>query len=249
MLRPVKRITLLALSFLILSSGIVSVNASNLYEPGVIYERYSIPDGRTILCRVNPKTGMDEKSLDDGESWIVVGGEFDDIQGVWCEEEIGISYESGILKGKTSSQFAPYDTLTNTQALAIATRLNGYWKGRQDIWEPISEPKYKCYSDYLLENGISLPEVFVRDPQAMCTRYNFAKLLCAVTPDEYLLKINEIEGISDTKDMDIVDFYEAGILSAQHGNEISFEGERGITRGAAAAIIARLVDSEERAQF
>lgn len=244
-----KKITLLVLLFLILPNGIVSAAASNLYEPGVIYERYSIPEGRTILCRVNPKSGMDEKSLDDGESWIVVGGEFDDIQSVWCEKEIRISYESGILKGKTSSQFAPYDMLTNAQALAIATRLNGYWKGRQDIWEPISEPKYKCYSEYLLENGISFPEVFVRYPQATCTRYNFAKLLCEVTPDDCLAKINEIEEISDTKDMDIVTLYEAGILSARHGNELSFEGERGLTRGAGAAIIARLVDSEQRVQF
>lgn len=247
MLKLAKRIAIISISILLIFTNLIGLaDASNLYEPGVIYERYSIPEGRVILCRVNPQTGMDEKSLDDGETWIVVGGEFDDIQNSWCEDEIKICYKSGILRGKSCFQFAPYETLSNAQVLVMAARLNGYWKGRQDIWEPISASEY---ADYLVDNGVLLSEAFVRYPQAACTRYDFSKVLYAVTPDDYLIQINEIMEILDTKDKDIEDLYAAGILSAQGGNPIYFEGEREITRGAAATIVARLVDSEQRVKI
>ncbi len=80
MLKLAKRIAIILISILLISKNLIGLaDASNLYEPGVIYERYSIPEGRVILCRVNPQTGMDEKSLDDGETWVVVGGEIEGI--------------------------------------------------------------------------------------------------------------------------------------------------------------------------
>lgn len=63
MMRFVKKIRVLVMSLVVLSSLAMSVSAASPYEPGEIYKRYSIPEGRYILCRINIQTGMDEKAL------------------------------------------------------------------------------------------------------------------------------------------------------------------------------------------
>lgn len=249
MMRFVKKIRVLVMSLVVLSSLALSVSAASPYEPGEIYKRYSIPEGRYILCRINIQTGMDEKSLDNGETWLVVGGEFDDLKNAWCKDEVRICYESGIMKGKTDSKFAPNDPLTNSQVLQIATRLLGYWNGEQEFFEASSVPMYIQCKDYLISNGIDVAKNLYEKPNEVCSRYDFAKMIYKVTPSSYLSAVNQAQEISDTNDADIQSLYEAGILAGSETGPIAFEGERGISRGAAAAIIARLVDSECRIIF
>lgn len=249
MKQSLKQYVSLVISLVILLVSSVSSNAKDLYEPGEIYERYSIPDGRMILCRVNIRTGMDEKSLDNGETWIVAGGNFCDTQGVWCEKEVKVCFENGILKGKTYSEFSPYEPLTNTEALVAATRLSGYFEGMQVDFKNTDVPKYISCRDYLIDRNAIGAEAMAQHPDEYCSRYELVKLLFSVVPTNQWNKINEVRFVTDTEDSDIIKLYQAGILSGQRNDNISFGGDKRITRGAVAAIVARIVDSEYRVKF
>lgn len=239
------------ISLLLALCAFASVSATGVassvipYKPGEVYKRYSIPDERIILCRINIKTGMDEKSLDDGITWQVVGGDFADVHGIWCEEEILTCYRNGIMKGVSFSEFSPNGQLSRAQVIAIAARMYAYWRGKGELIGSQSTPWYACYMDYLKAHDIAYAEELNDALNQPCTRYDFAKILYAVTPVVELQEINNISEVKDVDDPDIIALYKAGVITG-YDEELSFDGSNTITRGAAAAIIARFLNNNYR---
>ena len=60
--------------------------------------------------------------------------------------------------------------------------------------------------------------------------------------------MNDISVVIDSADADVVRFYRAGILSGTDAYG-TFRGENPLTRGAAAAMLARIVDPRQRLRF
>lgn len=179
-------------------------------------------------------------------------GQFADIRNIWCESAVKTCYETGLLQGKTTDRFDADSPLTNAQITVITARLCAQLRGEKiptakGLW-------YQASVDYLKTLGIQGTTAFQSDMD--CARTTFVTLLgqglekCGVA----LPAINEIEAVPDTYPLPEgqrdypLDFYRAGILQ---GSDVwgSFKSGTNLTRGAAAAMLARIVDPAQRLRF
>lgn len=185
-------------------------------------------------------------------------GQFADISGAWCEAAVGTCYQTGLLAGKTADRFDAVGKLTCAQITVISARLLAYLNGGDGIFPAPAEGEawYQPYAAYL--STLSDSEavlVFLRDlelypgqPDTPCTRGSFVRMLSGILPPDALRAVNSVSCVIDSADADVLAFYRAGILSGTDAYG-TFGGEDPLTRGAAAAMLARVVDPEQRLTF
>lgn len=196
--------------------------------------------------------------------------EFPDVTGTWCESYVDTVYRSGLMNGKTAETFDATSPLTHAQITVICARLYELLTGGDGIIEPVpNTPWYQPSYDLLVEADILYPDDrswegphwFARNANEPCEREFFVGLLgCVLDAAEVsLTEINEIPRIPDISpnfkedvfyDFDpyIYDFYRYGILNGAdpYGG---FHENASLTRGAAAAMLARLMDPSQRLKF
>ncbi len=185
-------------------------------------------------------------------------GQFRDLTGSWCEDAVSVCYETGLLTGRTPDRFDASGTLTCAQITAISARLLALLNGEDGIFPApaAGEAWYQPYAAYLAANCQDgtvqsfLSHLGGADPQSgrPCVRRSFAALLSGVLPEDALAAVKDISVVSDSADADVVRFYRAGILSGTDAYG-TFRGEDPLTRGAAAAMLARIVDPQQRLRF
>lgn len=192
-------------------------------------------------------------ALADGADAVPVyePGTFVDVpDGAWYMDELIVCYESGFMKGKAPAVFAPAESITLAESIAIAARVHlsrdseagkkaGFTQGM---------PWYQVYVDYALENGIIRDGEFP-DYNAPATRRQFAGIMYRALQDTPLPDVSCVEdgAIPDVDPSspyydEIYGLYRAGILAGTYGG--SFLPGSSIARCEAAAIVAR---SEEPA--
>lgn len=181
---------------------------------------------------------------------------FADTAGTWCDAYVQTCYETGLIEGFSKTEFRPTQSLTCAQILVISARIHNLLNGGDGKF-PVAqsgEAWYAPYYTYLCEQGFIFdfpfqgPELSGYASEA-CTRWNFVSLLKEVLPDTVYEPINSITAIPDVSDDPaLLKFYNAGILngSDKYG---SFRGDSSLTRGQAAAILARVVDPGQRIKF
>jgi len=193
--------------------------------------------------------------------------EFPDVTGTWCESYVDTVYRSGLMSGKTAEKFDATSPLTHAQITVICARLYELLTGGDGIIEAVPDtPWYQPSYDLLVEAGILYtdyqgPRWSAKKANAPCEREFFVGLLGSVleTAEVTLPEINEITRIPDISpnfkedvfyDFDpyIYDFYRYGILNGAdpYGG---FHENASLTRGAAAAMLARLMDPAQRLEF
>lgn len=181
---------------------------------------------------------------------------FTDTAGTICEEAAGICCRAGLMDGVDSRHFYPTSGLTHAQIIVISARLHRLLSGGGlDYFEPISltgADWWKPYGNYLTENLPALAESSVytdaaEAPTIGCTRGTFLALLSAVltgTGTE-LPAINAVSAVPDCQEDSILDFYRWGVLSGKDAYG-TLESSAPLTRAAAAAMLARLIDPAQR---
>ncbi len=164
----------------------------------------------------------------------------------WFYDNAKLCYETGLMTG-TQNGFEPTLTLSVGQTATIAARMREILTG-EPIPRPTPKPGqklpwYAAEVGYLQHAGIAVPE-----PEKDATRLEFVKLLSAVLPDGVLSAINEISVLPDTADADVLEFYNAGILTGinKYG---TFAGERTLTRHECAAMVSRIIRPALRQPF
>lgn len=180
-----------------------------------------------------------------------IPGQFTDVPAdLWCSDNVRIVYESGIMKGVSSSSFAVNGSMTVAQAIVIACRLHADHYNKDITIPESSSPWYQPYEDYAKQN-----KLWTSDSGAYTKavrRSEFVTILSTALPDSCFTVINSVEdkSIPDiANDADyakhVYRFYRAGILT---GNDAkgTFAPDSTITRGAAAAIISRILDTSLR---
>lgn len=155
-------------------------------------------------------------------------------------------YEYGIMGGKSGSLFDATGNLTVAQAIVMASRLHSIYMGNGAEFETAT-PWYQAYLDYALKekiipNGYDAYDVPV-------TRQVFAEILGGALPDSALKAVNTVEDKAipdvDLDDAAVYRLYRAGIISGNDGKG-TFAPDANITRGAAAAIMARMANPDLR---
>lgn len=178
-----------------------------------------------------------------------VDGQFVDVSNEWYANAVKEVYELDLMKGTGEQFFSPDGKLTNAEAVAVASRLHSiYYSGKNAF--PQSEPWYTAYLEYAIENGICSDNF---DPNQVATRAFFVGVIGNAVDTSILTEKNNIaDGFLYDVNGWYADavylFYRAGVLA---GNDAygTFAPDSSVTRAEVAAIIARIVNPEQRVSF
>ncbi len=156
-------------------------------------------------------------------------------------------YEFGIMNGKTVSEFQPNGNVTVGQAIIMACRLHSTYYANETAFEGSGT---QPYVEYALEQGIIAQKY--ENYGSPISRAAFAMILDASLPNAVLPAINDVKdgAIPDVEEGGnyydaVYRLYRAGVLT---GNDAkgTFGPFSHITRGAAAAIVSRMVNESLR---
>lgn len=186
--------------------------------------------------------------------------DFPDVTGTWCEMAVDTVYRTGLMQGKTTDRFDAVSPLTNAQITVVTARLHHLFSGGDGVLPAAGEGKawYQPAAEYLKTQSEDETLLYVLKrlereetyPNAPCIRSTFVQMISAVLPEDALTPINDVTVIPDMWDneAEILPFYRAGILNGSDAYG-TFGEETSLSRGAAAAIMARLVDPQQRLTF
>ena len=183
---------------------------------------------------------------------VYTAGRFTDVSPrEWYAPSVADAYELGLMTGTTATEFDPMGNVTLAQAVTMAARIHSiYQTGAEHftqtgIW-------YQVYLDYAEKNGIIPKGAYSGSLDKEATRAQFAEIFAKALPADGLISINTVEDdtIPDVKTGDsigpaVYKLYRAGILTGSDAAGTFYPG-RSITRGEAAAIVARMGDSSVR---
>lgn len=180
--------------------------------------------------------------------------------GDWYAAPVRLCYETGLMNGTGGNSFSPGKTMTVGEVAALSARLLEALGGETIVSAtPVpgeTRPWYQDYVDYLSRavDARSGNWAYVYDllahPTEDATRYGFLSLLslAATEKDDLLPAINAIQTLPDTQDATVLSFYNAGILT---GTDVygTFNADKTLTRAEAAAMLARVMDPDQRQRF
>lgn len=169
---------------------------------------------------------------------------FSDTEGAWCEPNVRLCYETGLLQGWSDGTYRPEATLSGGQVLMICARFYSLLHGGDGVIPTSGDSLYESASAYLTEQGISSYFVTLLN----CPRWQFIHLLASIVPEVDLTPINTVTALPDVTDAAILQFYQAGILMGADDYG-TFHPDRTLNRGQAAAILSRILSPALREQF
>lgn len=169
----------------------------------------------------------------------------------WYHDEVVKAVETGIINGKTPTEFKPDDLLTYAEAAKLAACMHQvYTSGEVTLKN--GEPWYQPYVDYCMEHFIIDGEY---DYNANATRAGYIEIFANALPDEAFADINNIPdgSILDVKDnapyaIYVYKMYRAGIVTGVDA-EHRCNPESNILRCEVATIISRMMDEDKRVIF
>lgn len=163
---------------------------------------------------------------------------------------IKIAYRYGFLKGKGDKVFDPTGSLTVAEAITIAARIADTYYGDETKFSTTGKTNwYDDYVDYAVSKKIIGKSDFVNYNKA-ATRAEMAYIFANVLPAAEYSKKNSISSLPDVKTGlkyydEIMRLYSAGILTG-NDEKGTFAPSSNITRAEVAAIVVRIVDTEQR---
>lgn len=183
-------------------------------------------------------------------------GQFTDVTAdTWCAGNVKTAYEYGIMGGKRADYFDTDGSVTLAQAIVMACRVHDALCGRQPALPAASgDPWYEPYLRYAeAHDFLGFENLVPEDYDRPISRLMFANALYAAVPDDgFLPAIGSVEdnAIPDLPSGSpyapaVYVLYRAGVLT---GNDAkgTFTPERALSRGAAAALIGRIMDPSLR---
>ena len=181
---------------------------------------------------------------------------FTDTAGTICEQAARTCCEAGLMDGVDSRHFLPSSGLSHAQIIVISARLHRLLSGGTlEYFEPISlkgADWWTPYDGYLWEQLPALAEDnsyqgMRETPTDACYRYEFFHLLAAVLAETgtTLPERNQVQAVPDCADWEILQFYRWGVLSGKDTYG-TLCGSDALSRAAAAAMLARLIDPAQR---
>lgn len=179
---------------------------------------------------------------------------FADVKGSRDEQAVKTVYETTMMEAGGKNAFKPNGILSNAQVIAICARLHDFLTGGDgELPRPAKGAAwYQPFYDHLAKALTTSPDALLSTypPKRTCYRCDFADLLeRTLSTAQYTLPVlNDITVLQDTSDARVLTLYNAGILKGT-GPYGAFEGSKPLTRGEAAAMLARVIDPAQRLTF
>ena len=169
----------------------------------------------------------------------------------WYHDEVVKAVETGIINGKTPTEFKPDDLLTYAEAAKLAACMHQVYTAGE-VTLKNGDPWYQPYVDYCMENFILDKDY---DYNANATRAGYMEIFANALPDEAFADINSIPdgSILDVKDnapyaIYVYKMYRAGIVTGVDA-EHRCNPDATILRCEVATIISRMMDEDKRVRF
>lgn len=181
----------------------------------------------------------------------------------WYRDVVEAVSSFGLMNGTSENTFSPDAPITHAEVATLAARVRSLCQKDGAVFAQ-GDPWYQPYWDYALKWGCIYPAMRQRlgdpyavDPNAPCTRAEFACSLKAAVPEQILPVLVQRTGFSDQDDFSALlsanqsalgAMYQAGIISGMEtaDGSLVFRPNETITRAEAAAILVRLVQPEFR---
>ena len=183
-----------------------------------------------------------------------IGLPFNDVKAEdWYYPYIATVYSGiGILKGKSETEFDPEAGLTCAEAAKIAACIHALQTNPMEEFTPTGDNWYDVYVDYCRTNGIIEDYIdFEWDKNATRAQMSYLFSRCDAIP-HYVndIPLTDIPDVHDTTPFayEILDLYNKGIAVGSD-EKYTFHPDSKITRGEAAALIARIAFTEMRKEL
>ena len=169
----------------------------------------------------------------------------------WYHDEVVGAVYTGIINGKSVTEFKPDDLLTYAEAIKLAACMSQvYLNGNVTLTS--GTPWYQPYVDYCKINNIIKKNY---DYNANATRAGYIEIFASALPDSAFEEINNIPNgsILDVKSGAtyahyVYKMYRAGILTGVDALH-NCKPDDNIKRSEVAAIISRMMDEGNRVKF
>ncbi len=169
----------------------------------------------------------------------------------WYHDEVVGAVYTGIINGKSATEFKPDDLLTYAEAIKLAACMSQvYLNGNVTLTS--GTPWYQPYVDYCKINNIITKNY---DYNANATRAGYIEIFASALPDSAFEEINNIPNgsILDVKSGAtyahyVYKMYRAGILTGVDALH-NCKPDDNIKRSEVAAIISRMMDEGNRVKF
>ena len=169
----------------------------------------------------------------------------------WYHDEVVGAVYTGIINGKSATEFKPDDLLTYAEAIKLAACMSQvYLNGNVTLTS--GTPWYQPYVDYCKINNIIKKNY---DYNANATRAGYIEIFASALPDSAFEEINNIPNgsILDVKSGAtyahyVYKMYRAGILTGVDALH-NCKPDDNIKRSEVAAIISRMMDEGNRVKF
>ncbi|MBQ4630258.1 MAG: S-layer homology domain-containing protein [Clostridia bacterium] len=169
----------------------------------------------------------------------------------WYHDEVVDAASTGIINGKTQTEFKPEDLLTYAEAIKLAACMNQVHKDGK-VTLSNGNPWYAPYVEYCKENKIIGVEYNYSEN---ATRAGYMEIFANALPDEAFADINNIRdgSILDVKDNSpyaiyVYKLYRAGIVTGVDEKH-NCNPDANIRRCEVATIISRMMNAEKRVKF
>lgn len=172
-------------------------------------------------------------------------------ENAWYHDEIVNAVGTGIINGKSKTEFKPDDLLTYAEAVKLAACMRQkYDDGKVTLKN--GSPWYQTYVDYCKEKKIIKKDFSFTEN---ATRAGYMEIFANALPEEAFGEINKIPdgSILDVEDSAtyahyVYKLYRAGIVTGVDADH-NCNPEANIKRSEVAVIIARMMDKNDRVEF
>ena len=176
---------------------------------------------------------------------------FDDVSsGAWYYSDVMNAVQSGLVNGRSETEFCPDEYLTWAEAVKLAACMNQkYETGAVSLAN--GDPWYRTYADYALQKGIISSECAWGET---ITRAGYMAVFAGALPESALPAVNSIADgeipdvpMTHPQAAQIYLLYRAGVVQGDeahwcHPNDF-------IRRSEVAAILTRMMEPSERRSF
>lgn len=209
------------------------------------------PSGGADTAPDTGNTGYDTNSFENFQRInAYYDGLFRDVPaGAWYAKNVKISYEMGLIRGRSAGQFAPESNMTIAEAITLAARIHSIYTCGKEFFATYDGGNwFDPYVDYAREKGVCTENYSYNRP---ATRDEFVHILAQALPGEALARTKGASSFADARDIihsgDIEQLYQAGVIGGvDEGGLTLFKPNQTVTRAEAAAIITRMVRKDMR---